>query len=230
MKGALLRRAPGAVLVDVSHQVAPGDVAGGQYLLARAWRQFPPGSVHLAVVDPGVGSDRRALAVSHGGHRFVGPDNGLLTPVLQDATVIALPVPPDAAPTFHGRDVFAPAAAALLTGADVTSLGTTVHDPTLLPTSVPQKEGQYTIGRVAHVDRFGTLITDIPEEALTGASVVVVGGEVPVPLGQTFADVASGELVAFIGSGGTLEIAARNRSAAQAIGAGVGSQVRFRSA
>jgi S-adenosylmethionine hydrolase len=230
MKGALLRRVPGVLLVDISHAVAPGDVAGGQYVLARTWRQFPAGTIHLAVVDPGVGSARRALAVSHGEHFFVGPDNGLLTPVLDDAVTVELPVPADAAPTFHGRDLFAPAAAALAGGDPVTSLGREMHDPVRLPVSLPRADGEFTVGRVVHVDRFGTLITDIPRSALGSASVVVVGGEAPVPLGLTFADVASGELVAFVGSGGTLEIAARDRSAAQAIGVGVGSEVRFRSA
>jgi S-adenosylmethionine hydrolase len=230
MKGALLQRVPGVTLVDISHAVKPGDLAGGQYLLARAWRQFPAASVHLAVVDPGVGGSRRALAVSHGGHFFVGPDNGLLTPVLASAVVVHLPVPVDAAPTFHGRDVFAPAAAALASGTAITALGTDIDDAVHLPVSLPHADGQFTVGRVAYVDRFGTLITDIPGAALAGASVVLVGGEVPVPLGQTFADVAPGELVAFVGSGGTLEIAARDRSAAQAIGVGVGSEVRFRTA
>jgi len=230
MKGVLLRCAPAANLVDITHAVAAGDVAGGQYLLARSWRQFPAGTVHLAVIDPGVGTARRALAVSHGGHFFVGPDNGLLTPVLDGAVTIQLPVPPEAAPTFHGRDVFAPAAAALAGGAEIASLGPVVADPVVRPLSAPRPDGTFTVGSVVHVDRFGTLITDIPAPALAGVSVVVVGGEAPVPLGQTFADVASGELVAFIGSGGTLEIAARDRSAAQAIGVGVGAEVRFRTA
>jgi S-adenosylmethionine hydrolase len=230
MKGALLRRVPDVRLIDISHAVKPGDVAGGQYLLARAWHQFPAGTVHLAVVDPGVGSARRALAVSHADHHFVGPDNGLLTPVLDGSVTVTLAVPTDAAPTFHGRDLFAPAAAALAGGADVTSLGPVIEDPIQLPVSLPHAEGQFTVGRIVHVDRFGTLITDIPGAALATASVILVDGETPVPLGQTFADVAQGELVAFVGSGGTLEIAARDRSAAQAIGVGVGSEVRFRSA
>ena len=230
MKGVLLRRAPTATLVDITHDVATGDVAAGQYLLARSWRQFPAGTVHLAVIDPGVGTARRALAVHHGDQFFVGPDNGLLTPVLGEAVTIQLPVPPEAAPTFHGRDVFAPAAAALAGGADITSLGPVVVDPVVRPVSAPRADGAFTVGSVVHVDRFGTLITDVPAPALAGVSVVVVGGEAPVPLGQTFADVASGELVAFIGSGGTLEIAARDRSAAQTIGVGVGTEVRFRTA
>lgn len=230
MKGVLLRRAPAATLVDVTHEVATGDVAAGRYLLARTWPQFPVGTIHLAVIDPGVGTARRALAVAHASHFFVGPDNGLLASVLGDAVAVQLTIPADAAPTFHGRDVFAPAAAALAGGADITSLGPVVDDPVILPVSMPRADGTFTVGSVVHVDRFGTLITDVPASALAGVSVVVVGGEAPVPLGQTFADVASGELVAFIGSGGTLEIAARDRSASRAIGVGVGAEVRFRTA
>ncbi|KPJ99171.1 MAG: hypothetical protein AMS20_15875, partial [Gemmatimonas sp. SG8_28] len=98
MKGTILGAVPDVTLVDVTHAVPPGDVLTGQYLLARTWRRFPPGTVHLVVVDPGVGTARRAVAVEHGGHAFVGPDNGLLTPVLDGATIVRLPVPEDASP------------------------------------------------------------------------------------------------------------------------------------
>ena len=111
--------------VDVTHAVPPGDVRAGAYLLGRAWHRFPQGTVHLAVVDPGVGTGRAALAVAAHGHYFVGPDNGLFTLVLRDAEVqiVVLPTPDGAAPTFHGRDVFAPAAAALAAGAPLGELG-----------------------------------------------------------------------------------------------------------
>jgi hypothetical protein len=230
MKGVLLTAAPGATLVDVTHQVLPGDVAAGRYMLSRTWWRFPPGTVHLVVVDPGVGSSRRAIAVRHAEHCFVAPDNGILTPVLADATVVDLPVPADASPTFHGRDLFAPAAARLALGAAITTLGLPVTDPILMPASAPAEKGPFMFGTVVHVDRFGTLITDVPAPLLDGVSVVLVGGEVPVPIGRTFADVGSGELIAMVGSGGTLEIAARDRSAARLIGVGAGAEVRFRRA
>ncbi len=113
VKGVLLGICPDAVLVDVTHAVQPGDVRAGAYLLGRAWSRFPRGTVHLVVVDPGVGTARAALALGAHGHWFVGPDNGLFTPVLRDAQVeiVTLPLPPSASPTFHGRDLFAPAAA-----------------------------------------------------------------------------------------------------------------------
>src|SRR5829696_9949198 len=109
MKGVLLTYAPDAVVVDVTHDVAPQDVEAGRLALARYWRRFPAGTVHLAVVDPGVGSARAALAVESDGRYLVGPDNGLLSPalLLVSARAVSLPVPPNASPTFHARDVFA---------------------------------------------------------------------------------------------------------------------------
>src|SRR5438046_1390791 len=110
VKGTLLSRVHGAALFDITHQVPPGDLRAGQYILARAWHRFPQGTVHLVVVDPGVGTTRRALAAGAAGHFFVAPDNGLLSCLPSDAHFVSLPIPPGAAPTFHARDVFAPAA------------------------------------------------------------------------------------------------------------------------
>jgi S-adenosylmethionine hydrolase len=125
MKARLLAGAPDAVLVDVTHAVAPGDIRAAAYILGRSWHRFPEGTVHLAVVDPGVGTARAAVVIGAGGHRFVGPDNGLFTNVLRDreVEVVEIAVPDGAAPTFHGRDVFAPAAAALLAGDPLHTLG-----------------------------------------------------------------------------------------------------------
>ena len=226
VKGALLSAAPGATLVDLSHDVPLGSVVAAQYLLSRTWQRYPTGTVHLVVVDPGVGTARRALAASAGGHHFVAPDNGLLTPVLDGATVVELAVPDDASATFHGRDVFAPAAARLAGGADVSGLGPPVGDPILTPLPVPGEDRDGVVGEVVYIDRFGTLISNIQATALVGAGIVTIGGEFTAPVGRTFRDVALGALVAFGGSGGTVEIAARDRSAAQALGVGVGAEVR----
>src|SRR5881397_2033688 len=116
VKAVLLSRALGAALVDVTHQIPPGDVRAGQYILARVWHRFPRGTVHLVVVDPGVGTARRALAAETAGQFFVAPDNGVLSSLPAGARFVALPVPVGAAPTFHARDVFAPAAAQLANG------------------------------------------------------------------------------------------------------------------
>jgi S-adenosylmethionine hydrolase len=228
MKGTILGAVPDVTLVDVTHAVPPGDVLTGQYLLARTWRRFPPGTVHLVVVDPGVGTARRAVAVEHGGHAFVGPDNGLLTPVLDGATIVRLPVPEDASPTFHGRDVFAPAAARLARGERVPAIGAPVTDPVRRDPVAAVRDGADVVGRVVYVDGFGTLVTNVAAELLGGVTEVTIRGETPIAMGRTFADVPSGALVAFVGSGGTLEIAARDRSAALVLGVGLGAEVRCR--
>ena len=226
MKGAMLRVAPDARLVDVTHDVPAGDLAAGRYLLTRTWRQFPPGTVHLVVIDPGVGSARPALAATRDDHGFVGPDNGVLGPVLPGATVVKLPVPAAASTTFHGRDVFGPAAARLAAGTPLEALGERFDDWMRGEIPLPRREGKWTFGEVIYVDRFGTLVTNIPADAAHGRGTVVVQ-RTGVPLRRTFSDVEPGALVAFIGSGGTVEIAARDGSAAVALGVGVGTEVRI---
>ena len=225
LKAVLLSRAPGTTLVDLTHQVSPGDLRAGQYLLARAWQGFPTGTVHLTIVDPGVGTSRRALAASAGGHRFVAPDNGLLS-FLPSPTFVSLAIPADAAPTFHGRDVFAPAAAALASGTPLERLGSPITDPTFSPLPSPHHDGTAVMGEVLYVDRFGTLISNIPgPDVEPGVRIRVDGTDVGA-LRRTFGDVERGTLVAFVGSGGTVEIAVRDGSAARLLGVGVGAEVR----
>src|SRR5216117_3348572 len=201
VKGVLLSQVHGVALVDISHQVPPGDVRAGQYILSRTWHRFPQGAVHFAVIDPGVGTARRALAVQAAGHFFVAPDNGLLSFLPADAHWVALPVPAGASPTFHARDVFAPAAGQLALGAALAHLGHAITDPYLSPLPSPRHDGAAVVGEVIYVDRFGTLA-------------------------RTFGDVGRGQLVTFVGSGGTVEIAVRDGSAARLLGVGVGAEVR----
>jgi len=225
VKAVLVTRAPGATLVDVNHQVPPGNLRTGQYFLSRTWPRFPMGTVHLVVVDPGVGTARRALAAEAGGHAFVAPDNGLLSVLPNDARFVSLPVLRDAAPTFHARDVFAPAAARLASGARIEELGPGVTDPVQDPFPTPRVDGGTLVGEVVHVDRFGTLISNIPCDPVGRTSVITVAGEVVGNLRRTFGDVAKGRLVAYCGSGGTVEIAVRDGSAAEQVGGGVGALV-----
>jgi S-adenosylmethionine hydrolase len=167
--------------------------------LARYWRRFPPGTVHLAVVDPGVGSDREALAVQSDGRSLVGPDNGVLSPalLLPGARAVALPVPPSAAPTFHGRDVFAPAAAALATGTPLDALGQPHDAPVVRRTPEPRRaEGGAVEGQVISIDRFGNAITNCLGRARRHAR---GGGRAATPR-PTYADAAPGALVALCGS------------------------------
>src|ERR671924_445985 len=150
VKAVLLSQVPRARLVDISHDVSPGDVRSAQYLLSRAWHRFPNGTVHLAVVDPAVGTERRAIAAEAGQHRFVAPDNGILSFLPSDARFVALPVPRAAAPTFHGRDVFAPAAAALASGTRVDQLGETIQQPHRSPLPKPRAESDGVVGEVVY--------------------------------------------------------------------------------
>ena len=226
VKGVLLSRVHGAALVDITHQVPPGDVRGAQYILSRVWHRFPRETVHLAVVDPGVGTERRALAATAGGHYFVAPDNGLLSFLPPEARFVSLPVPPNAAPTFHARDLFAPAAGQLALGAALTHLGQAITDPQLAPLPAPRQEGTGVVGEVIYVDRFGTLISNIPAGLVGPGAHVTVGDTEVGALRRTFGDVERGQLVAFAGSNGTVEIAVRDGSAARKLSAGVGVEVR----
>src|SRR2546427_4945912 len=133
VKGVLLSRVHGAALLDITHEVPPGDLRAGQYILSRVWHRFPQGTVHLAVVDPGVGTKRRALAAGAGGHFFVAPDNGLLSCLPPDSHFVSPPIPPGGPPTFHPRDVFAPAAGPPAPGASLAQLGRAHTAPYLAP-------------------------------------------------------------------------------------------------
>jgi len=227
VKGRLSSLAPGVTLLDIAHDVPAGDIGAGCHALGRVWRTFPAGTVHLAVVDPGVGSARRALAAEADGQFFVAPDNGLLSDVFAGATarMVHLPIPVGASRTFQGRDVFAPVAARLATGAALAELGAAITDPVRLKPPVLMVEGSDLVGEVIHVDRFGTLITNLPLEQVARAATVKLGGR-GFQLGATFADVPPGEPVAFVGSGGTVEIAVRDGRADVVLGLSRGTEVR----
>jgi S-adenosylmethionine hydrolase len=229
MKGMLLSSAPSAVLVDISHGVSPGDIRSAAYILGRTWHRFPSGSIHVVVIDPGVGSARAALALRSHGHYFSGPDNGVFTPVLKDTEVeiVTLTIPEGASPTFHGRDVFAPAAAALANGESLSALGPLFGGiPQRLAYTEPHHEGKTVVGEVVYIDRFGSLITNLTTALVPTYATVEVEDLDLGPLRRTFDDVGNGELLAYVGSGGQVEIAVRNGSAARRLGVGVGGRVR----
>jgi S-adenosylmethionine hydrolase len=243
LKGAILSIAPDAQVVDVLHEVAPHDVEEGAFALAAAYGAFPPGTVFVAVVDPGVGSARRGIAVEAGGYRFVGPDNGLLTIVLADhpsARVHALENGrlwrPDVSATFHARDIFGPVAAHLAMGVVLDDVGPRIEDACRLPLSPVRVVGDDEWeGEVVHVDRFGNLITTITSRALDAmltasddAGMVVRVADAVLPLVLTYADVPPGDACALLGGSGRLEVAVNGGSAAVVLGAGRGAPVRVR--
>jgi hypothetical protein len=222
MKGVMLSLAPDVRFVDISHDVESHDVVGAALVLEAAVPFFPPGTVHRAVVDPGVGTARRGLVVTTATASFVAPDNGLLTPIFARGAwrAFELTAPhlrlPRVSRTFHGRDVFAPAAAHLSCGIDADQFGPPALDPIRLPWPEVQAVGGAVAGTVVHVDRFGNLITSIAAETVerlgTGASIHIAGRR--LPLVGTYADLPRGGAGALIGSSNRLEVAVREGNAA----------------
>lgn len=245
MKGVMLRIAPVARLVDITHAIRPQNVQQAAYILQTFYGYFPPGTIHLVVVDPGVGSQRRAIALSTPEATFVAPDNGVLTYAWRDAldrwgasacAVYELADPrfwlTHVSHTFHGRDIFAPVVAHLAAGASLDALGprlASIVEAELEQPSVGRTGG--LIGRIIHVDHFGNCITNIMPQHLEEArlndklSVRIIDQRI-MGLQHTFADVPLGALVALIGSSSRLELAVRNGSAAQTLGVGPGDIVR----
>jgi S-adenosylmethionine hydrolase len=252
VKGVVLTLARGTVIVDVSHLVAPGDVEQAGTLLAAAAPAFPPGTVHLAVVDPGVGGERRLLVAATESALLVAPDNGLLEPFLDQATAWSAERRelwrdgPGA--TFHGRDRLAPIAAFLLRGGAPEELGPRVTDPVRLDLPRPRRRGDALEGRVRHVDRFGNLVTDLPSAwldelaaeqlgagagdalAAAGAVAAEVGGHVAERWARHYAELAPDEPGILPGSSGTLELSLRGESLAERwrVDRGAGVLVRLR--
>lgn len=215
MKGVILTHAPEVTIVDIAHDIAPQDVLHARFVVERYWERFPPGTVHVVVVDPGVGSPRAALAVQADHRHCVGPDNGVLSAPLrhESAHAVVLDVPHGASPTFHGRDVFAPIAAALAMGTPMTQLGSPCRSVTLIDWPAPTAVGDDALqGEVLVVDRFGNALTNLPGD---GAGGRVTFDTCDLALRQTYADVAPGEPLALVGSSGQVEIAVREGSAAQ---------------
>lgn len=232
MKGVILGIAPDARVVDSAHEVEPGDVEAGAWILSQYWELYPEGTVHLVVVDPGVGSERRAIAVLAHGRACVAPDNGVLTRVLdgaRDWSAVELTerryLRSRISSTFHGRDVFAPAAAHLAAGVPLERLGEGIDVPVRLPLERPLREADRLRGRVAHVDRFGNLISDIPASWAGPRWRFQVSERGVGRLQRSYSAVDPGALVVVEGSLGTIEVAVRDGSAARKLGVGRGARV-----
>jgi S-adenosyl-L-methionine hydrolase (adenosine-forming) len=229
MKGVILSAIPDAVIVDISHALAPQDVDAARLTVARVWRKFPRGTIHVVVVDPGVGTERIALAVEVDGRLLVGPDNGVLSPALisPGARTVALAIPPDAAPTFHGRDVFAPAAAALARGRSVDSMGQPYAGAIIRRTPEPRRvESGHIAGEVILIDRFGNAVTNL----VGRRDMIVEVGGLELPISRTYADGEPGQPLALVGSAGLIEIAVRDGSAAADLQLSRGTRILTRHA
>jgi len=236
MKGVALGICPDATLVDISHDVPAHDVIAGALELAAAYKYFPAGTIFLVVVDPGVGSARRGIAAEAGEFKFVSPDNGVLTAVLDEhppKRVVELTerryARPTVSRTFEGRDRFAPAAAWLAKGVELPALGRPAGTIQRLDLPQPALQGDGISGCVLRVDRFGNLITNIDrrtfDKVTGGALEIQIGDRVVSRVVSTYADAAAGELCALFGSTDHLEIAASGASAATELSLGRGAPV-----
>lgn len=238
MKGVILKINPRANIVDLCHNVRPQDVGQAAFMLKNSFRYFPKGTVHLAVVDPGVGSSRKAILVKTKDYYFVGPDNGLLHPSLGCEDIEGVvhitqekyflkPV----SRTFHGRDVFAPVAARVSLGEDIRAFGRSIAGIKRLELAEPEISRDKLTGRVVYIDGFGNLVTNISEasfKSFAGSSGfrIAVGGQSLRRVSASYEEAAKGRLLAVFGSFGNLEISKAKGSAEKALSAGYGTQVR----
>ncbi|MEW5872939.1 MAG: SAM-dependent chlorinase/fluorinase [Chloroflexota bacterium] len=238
MKGVIWGIAPQAQIADLSHLIGPQNVPEAALILLRSAPYFPPGSIHVVVVDPGVGTARRPLAAQIGGRYFVGPDNGAISMWLERAESQGEPVRfvhldrpqywlPEVSHVFHGRDIFAPAAGHLAAGVALEALGAPVFDPIRLQLPQPERSAQGWRGELIHIDHFGNLASNIRAEHLQGrrAATVRLCGVNISSIVDTFGERPPGELVALLGSTGNLIVSVVNGSAAQRLQARVGDVI-----
>jgi hypothetical protein len=236
MKGVILSINPDATIVDISHSVPPIDIRAGAFAIYSVVRHFPPGTIHVGVIDPGVGSDRKAIIVKAGDQWFVGPDNGLLIPpsrLLGDIEVYEIMedgLSEHISSTFHGRDIFAPAAAYLSSGRDVLEFARRTDDYVDMDFSGYTIEKQFIEATVVYVDDFGNIITNIPGEKIfdeieVGTALSVSGRQMPFL--NTYSGVSKWELVALIGSHGFFEIAVNQGSASRLLHLANGNSIRI---
>jgi S-adenosylmethionine hydrolase len=219
MKGVILSINPDAKIIDVTHQIPAGSIQEGGLIIKESYTYFPSGTVHVGVVDPGVGGKRRPIVVIVDNYFFVGPDNGLFSTIIETqrhVDVIHLKEKRywmnKISPTFHGRDIFAPVAAHLSLGVNPFRMGEKIDNPTLLAYPLPHKNNSDLVGEIIRVDHFGNLITNITREHLSPflASkdlIITVGRLTLKKISTTYNDIPEGQLLALIGSSNLLEIA-----------------------
>lgn len=239
MKGIIWKIAPTVQIADISHSIPPQDIHQGALALARAAPYFPPGTIHVAVVDPGVGTQRRAIGMRLWDHYYIGPDNGLFTYVLERAESEAACIKvvhldrsqywlPEVSHSFHGRDVFAPCAARLAMGIELERLGSPIDDPVRILISRPEPlQGGGLRGQVIELDRFGNLSTNIEQSQLVplGPVSILIAGRRIDGLVNTFGDRPAGTLIALYGTSHDLMISIVNGNAAQVLNVSLGAIV-----
>jgi S-adenosylmethionine hydrolase len=224
MKGVILGINPNASVIDITHEIEKYNVTEAALKLSNFYSYFPEGTVHVVVVDPGVGGSRKPLALESNGHYFIGPDNGVFSLILRQneaAGVFEISNPDymldNVSGTFHGRDIFAPASAHIALGARPQDMGSAVSDPILLDFPEPEVSGGEITGMVIYADSFGNLVTNIPSKLIAPGSKVIVGRFTIDRVSNSYADVREGEIVALVGSSGLLEISVNQGSASEVV-------------
>jgi S-adenosylmethionine hydrolase len=235
MKGVILSIDPTTVIVDITHDIPPQDISEAAFTLRACYPCFPAGTIFVAVVDPGVGSNRRPILVEAGGYYFIAPDNGLLSFVLDDAArAFEISNPKFSAAhissTFHGRDIFAPAAAHLSRGAAPAQFGPQISDYVHVPETKPNDSEQGVEGEVIHIDRFGNIITNLTPDDLPAKFSIEIGDRVIETHRKFYAEAEPGKVFSITGSAGYLEVSIREGSAAAVLGARRGDKIRIKTA
>lgn len=239
MKGAIAQINPMLRAIDITHQIPPQDIAAARFCLMNAYPYFPTGTVHVAVVDPGVGGKRRAVAVELAQGFLVAPDNGLLDGVLsknKNSVICAVELTnpeywltPEPSTTFHGRDLFAPVGAHLANGVSLQKLGKKINPQSLVKLDLPEctQNDDSVIGCIQYIDRFGNLVTNIPGSYVEGNNWSVEIKCWKIKAQETYSDVKIGELITLIGSHGWVEVAVNSGNAQSKLGADNGCKVRI---
>lgn len=236
LKAVLLSIAPDVRLVDISHQIPPQDIMAGAWVVRNSAMLFPPDSVHLVVVDPGVGTSRKPIAIKIKDQYFVGPDNGIFSLIADQYEYSGVELNhakfwrPSPSNTFHGRDIFAPVAAHLANGVELEDLGDPIEKLETYRWAVPISDKDGVQGWIVHIDHFGNLISNIPESMIRKAGAdanlkIYVGNTIFDTIVNTFGDVPDGEPAAYIGSSGVLEIAINKGDAREMLGVEKGAQI-----
>jgi S-adenosylmethionine hydrolase len=241
LKGVIWKISPDARITDLTHEISPQNILEGAIALWRAAPYFPSGTIHVAIVDPGVGTSRRSIAARIGDQYFVGPDNGLFTPLVEQAEMTGQPVKfihlddpqywlPVVSNTFHGRDIFSPVAAHLARGIPLEELGSPMDDPVRLTMPQPVKVKKGWNGQVMLIDHFGNIATNLSRDLTRGKKelVITIAGKTIHGLTNTYGEQQAGDLIALVDSENYIEVATVNGNGAKTLGVAVGDPVELR--
>jgi S-adenosylmethionine hydrolase len=237
MKGAIALINPKIQVIDLTHQIPPQNIIAARFAILNSYTYFPPDTVHIAVVDPGVGTHRRPIALKTNQGYFVGPDNGIFSGIFNQVKIVTAIelnnskywLTPNPSHTFHGRDIFAPVGAYLATKKAIENLGTKINPDTLVKLNLPEytKNNNQITACIQYIDHFGNIITNIPANLIQGKNWSLKINNISIPQGITYNSVKTGELISLIGSHGWLEIASNCGHATQQLNLQIGDKIKL---